>query len=97
MAGALYWIAQMLGGLIIGVIVDLPFLSRPNRARLGWAFVLITGLSIWGGGYAFAKWQDKRIAADRIQDIDYSEGSISTGPIFLYIFYGMYDAFWYVT
>ena len=25
----------MLGGLIIGFMLDLPFLSRPNRARLG--------------------------------------------------------------
>ena len=29
-----------------------------------------------------------------MQDVDYTQGSISTGPIFLYIFYGMYDAFW---
>lgn len=41
--GALYWIAQMAGGLIIGMILDLPFLSRPNRARAGWAFLFITG------------------------------------------------------
>ena len=33
----------MLGGLIIGVILDLPFLSRPNRARVGWAFLFVTG------------------------------------------------------
>lgn len=35
----------MLGGLIIGVLLDLPFLSRPNRARLGWAFLFTTGKS----------------------------------------------------
>lgn len=28
------------------------------------------------------------------QDIDYTAGSVSTGPIFLYIFYGAFDAFW---
>ena len=28
------------------------------------------------------------------QDIDYTQGDISTGPIFLYIFYGAYDALW---
>ncbi|EXJ96523.1 hypothetical protein A1O1_01649 [Capronia coronata CBS 617.96] len=91
---ALYWIAQMLGGLIIGVLLDLPFLSRPNRARLGWVFLVVTGMAIWGGGYAFQKWEDRRLAAGLKQDIDYTQGSISTGPIFLYIFYGMYDAFW---
>lgn len=92
--GALYWIAQMLGGLFIGVILDLPFLSRPVRARVGWAVLLVTGMSIWGGGYAFQKWQDRRLAAGLKQDVDYTQSSISTGPIFLYIFYGMYDALW---
>jgi hypothetical protein len=33
----------MLGGLIIGVILDLPFLTRPNRARVGWGFLFTTG------------------------------------------------------
>ena len=42
--GALYWIAQMLGGLIIGFLLDVPFLNRPNRARVGWAFLIITGM-----------------------------------------------------
>jgi hypothetical protein len=92
--GALYWIAQMFGGLLIGIILDLPFFNRPTRARLGWVFLLTTGMAIWGGGYAFQKWQDRRIAAGHKQDIDYTSGSISTGPIFLYIFYGAYDALW---
>ncbi|KAJ9612243.1 hypothetical protein H2200_003840 [Cladophialophora chaetospira] len=92
--GALYWIAQMVGGLLIGVILDLPFLSRPMRARVGWVVLFATGMSIWGGGYAFQKWQDRRLAAGLKQDIDYTQGSVSTGPIFLYIFYGAYDALW---
>lgn len=92
--GALYWIAQMLGGLFIGVILDLPFLTRPMRARVGWAVLLVTGMAIWGGGYAFQKWQDRRLAAGLKQDVDYTQSSMSTGPIFLYIFYGMYDALW---
>ncbi|OCT55072.1 MFS transporter [Cladophialophora carrionii] len=92
--GSLYWIAQMLGGLLIGVILDLPFLTRPMRARVGWVVLFVTGMSIWGGGYAFQKWQDRRLAAGLKQDIDYTQGSLSTGPIFLYIFYGAYDALW---
>jgi hypothetical protein len=51
-------------------------------------------MAIWGGGYAFQKWLDARVAAGHEQDVDYTQGSISTGPIFLYIFYGAYDAFW---
>ncbi|KAI0425442.1 putative MFS transporter [Xylaria sp. FL1042] len=92
--GALYWIAQMLGGLIIGFILDMPSFSRSVRARIGWAVLIVTGLSIWGGGYAFQLWENKRLAAGHIQDIDYTDGSTSTGPIILYIFYGGYDALW---
>lgn len=92
--GALYWMAQMLGGLLIGLILDVPFLSRPNRARLGWIVLFSTGMAIWGGGYAFQAWQDRRLAKGLKQDIDYTQGWISTGPIFLYIFYGAYDALW---
>ncbi|KAF6838150.1 major facilitator superfamily transporter [Colletotrichum musicola] len=92
--GALYWMAQMVGGLVIGVLLDLPMLERPGRARLGWIVLFVTGMAIWGGGYQFQKWQDARHAQGLIQDIDYTQGSISTGPIFLYIFYGAYDSLW---
>ncbi|KAE9576495.1 UNC93-like protein [Colletotrichum fructicola] len=92
--GALYWFAQMVGGLVIGVLLDLPMLERPGRARLGWVVLFVTGMAIWGGGYAFQKWQDARHAQGLIQDIDYTQGSLSTGPIFLYIFYGAYDSLW---
>ena len=92
--GALYWMAQMIGGLLIGVILDLPSLQRPTRARLGWLVLFVTGMSIWGGGYAFQKWKDRRTAAGYKDSIDYTHGSVSTGPIFLYLFYGAYDALW---
>ncbi|TDZ47008.1 UNC93-like protein [Colletotrichum trifolii] len=92
--GALYWFAQMVGGLVIGILLDLPMLERPGRARLGWIVLFVTGMAIWGGGYQFQKWQDARHAQGLIQDVDYTEGSISTGPIFLYIFYGAYDSLW---
>jgi hypothetical protein len=92
--GAFYWMAQMLGGLLIGIILDLPFLGRPMRAKVGWAVLFVTGMAIWGGGYAFQKWEDRRQAAGLKQDIDYMQGSLSTGPIFLYIFYGAYDSLW---
>jgi MFS family permease len=93
---SLYWMAQMLGGFLIGFILDLPFynLPRHTRAKIGWAVLFVTGMAIWGGGYAFQKWQDRRLAQGLKQDVDYTQGSISTGPIFLYIFYGSYDALW---
>ncbi|KAI0391191.1 putative MFS transporter [Xylariaceae sp. FL0594] len=95
--GALYWIAQMLGGLIIGLILDMPFLftlKRSTRARIGWLVLFVTGMAIWGGGYAFQLWANERLARGLKQDIDYLQGDLSAGPIVLYIFYGGYDALW---
>lgn len=92
--GAFYWIAQMLGGLIIGLILDFPGLNRQIRARVAWVFLFVTGMAIWGGGYAFQKWSSHRLAMGIKQDIDYKDGSVSVGPMLLYIFYGAYDAFW---
>ena len=60
--GALYWIAQMFGGLIMGFLLDVPGLNRQWRARLNWLFLFVTGMAIWGGGYAFQLWYDRRVA-----------------------------------
>ncbi|KAL6232083.1 hypothetical protein BDW75DRAFT_233068 [Aspergillus navahoensis] len=91
---ALYWLAQMFGGLVMGLILDIPTLTRPARARVGWLFLAVTAMAIWGGGYAFEKWSSDRLAHGLKQDVDYTQGSVSTGPMFLYIFYGAFDAFW---
>lgn len=50
--GALYWLAQIFGGLFIGLLLDMK-VSRPYRARIGWLALFVTGFGIWGGGYAF--------------------------------------------
>lgn len=92
--GALYWFAQIFGGLIIGLVLDLPKVSRPNRARIAWVILFVTGMAIWGGGYAFQVWENRRLAKGLKQDIDFTDSSIVVGPIFLYIFYGAYDALW---
>lgn len=92
--GALYWFAQIFGGLIIGLVLDMPKVSPLVRAKSGWALLVVTGIAIWGGGYAFQKWEYGRLAIGLKQDIDFTDSSISVGPIFLYIFYGMYDALW---
>lgn len=91
---AFYWMAQMFGGLAMGMLLDIPQLNRRHRAWLGWVVLFVTGMVIWGGGYAFQIWETKRLEAGLKQDIDYKNSSISIGPMFLYIFYGMYDALW---
>ncbi|KAF5359181.1 hypothetical protein D9756_003601 [Leucocoprinus leucothites] len=89
--GAMYWIAQMFGGLLIGFLLDLKWLTRPQRALLGYVFVFVTGFAIWGGGLAFQRWADK---TGKKQWLDFSDTKTFIGPFWLYFFYGAFDAFW---
>ena len=92
--GALYWIAQMFGGLLMGFVLDYGRFNRLVRAQAGWGVLFITGMVIWGGGYKFQVWDNERLSHGLEQDIDFSQGSIFVGPMFLYFFYGAYDSFW---
>ncbi|ATY59979.1 MFS transporter [Cordyceps militaris] len=92
--GALYWMAQMFGGLLMGFVLDSSFARKPTRARAGWSLLLVSALAIWGGGYKFQLWNNVRLSHGHKQDIDYTDGSIFLGPMFLYIFYGAFDSFW---
>lgn len=91
---ALYWIAQMFGGLLMGFMLDAHHFNRRTRAIAGWATLFVTGMGIWGGGYRFQVWDDNRLRLGLKQDIDYKDGSTFLGPMFLYFFYGIYDSFW---
>lgn len=90
---SLYWIAQMFGGFLMGGILDLKFYDRKRRAIIGWIVLIVVGCCIWGGGYKFQVWNNKRTALGLHQDIDFKDKAY-IGPMFLYIFYGMYDALW---
>jgi hypothetical protein len=84
--GALYWIVQMFGGLLLSFILDLGRLNHKARALTGRMVLFVTGLAIWGGGYKFQLWNDERLRQGHKQDIDYTDGSIFLEPMFLYSF-----------
>ena len=86
----LYWLAQMIGSLFIGTILDLSYFRRSLRAKIGWAIVFVLGMAIWGGGLKFQQGYTRELAKD-MTTIDFKDGAY-IGPMFLYIFYGMYDA-----
>ncbi|KAJ8225505.1 hypothetical protein LV156_009098 [Aspergillus fumigatus] len=84
----LYWLMQMVGAFVFGKLLDLQFLSRSMRAKLNWLILLVITMGVWGGGYAFQKQYTLETAK---QDVDFtSHGYV--GPMFLYMFYGFYDA-----
>ncbi|KAK9322039.1 hypothetical protein V1517DRAFT_339257 [Lipomyces orientalis] len=77
----LYWLAQTVAASILGPILD-------AKAALIGLFSLT--MVIYGGGYAFQK-QYTRGSPDNNEDWTTSG---YTGPMFLYFFYGLFDACW---
>ena len=90
----LYWLAQMFGALIFGNALDFPNVRRTTRAKAAWAVMLALTFAIWGGGYVFQR-RYSRHDTEKQNPSEYdwtSDGYI--GPMFLYMFYGFYDAAW---
>ncbi|KAG7661845.1 uncharacterized protein J8A68_004644 [[Candida] subhashii] len=90
----LYWFAQMIGAIVIGYILDLKYFKRSVRAKIGYAFVTLATLAIWGGGLKFQLTftrAEAEAVPPTLEMMDYTDGEY-IGPMFLYIFYGAYDA-----
>lgn len=95
----LYWLMQMVGAFVFGSLQDMKFLKRTTRAKVLFGILFAVTMGIWGGGYAFQK-QFTRATADG--SVDWTDSGY-VGPMFLYMFYGFYDAafqtstYWSVT
>jgi hypothetical protein len=93
--GLLYWSSQIIGAVVFGYCLDLEKFRRTVRAKAALAALLVLTMVIWGGGYAFQKGYTR-------ESVDKDAGYISmdwtdsgyVGPMFLYMFYGFYDAAW---
>jgi hypothetical protein len=101
--GVLYWGSQIVGAAIFGFALDMSRFSRTARARGCLIALFVITMVIWGGGYDFQKGyqrdprclsKDKAIA-QLCEDakMDWSDKGY-VGPMFLYIFYGLFDAAW---
>jgi len=99
----LYWSSQIFGSLIFGYCLDLKRFRRSTRARGLWIVLFALTMAIWGGGYAFQKdYTRADVAAAEASPADPSYAWVALdwtssgyiGPMFLYIFYGAYDAAW---
>lgn len=90
----LYWTSQILGAYVFGYALDIHRISRPLRARLSYATLFVLTMVIWGGGYA---WQKGYTRADTTPKtaakMDWTTSGY-VGPMFLFMFYGFFDAAW---
>lgn len=95
----LYWTAQIFGAIIFGYSLDFHKFRRSVRAKAGFAALSILTFVIWGSGWA---WQEKQVVREVVEakgttyvPVDWADGGeMYIGPMFLYIFYGFFDAAW---
>jgi len=86
----LFWLMQMVGSYVIGFLLDLKRFSRRSRGIMGWITLFILTQIIWGIGML---WVKGRSRGQTISLIDFKEGRY-IGPMFLYMFFGFFDAVW---
>lgn len=93
----LYYLAQIMAAWITGVMVDMQGVRRSVRAKVTWVVLVAFTFAIWGGGYAYQKGYTRE-SVNVALNPDYKSTDWTTpgyaGPMFLYIFYGFYDAVW---
>lgn len=90
----LYWSSQILGAFIFGYALDIARFRRTTRAKAVWAALFAITMVIWGGGYDLQKQYTRAsVGTGDYVAMDWSSSGY-VGPMFLYIFYGVYDAAW---
>jgi len=86
----LYYLAQIIGAGALGWTLDNPNFRRTVRAKAAWGFMFVITMVIWGGGYAYEKTYTRD---SKLDPLDWTDSGY-VGPMFLYFFYGLYDALW---
>lgn len=96
----LYYMAQIIVAGIWGYALDTERLRRTVRAK--WALGILFALTfiIWGGGYAYEKQYTRDSVNPKLnpnyKPTDWGDSGY-VGVMFLYMFYGGYDAAWQAT
>ena len=90
----LYWLSQILGAYVFGYALDVSRVRRPMRARVALVALFVLTMAVWGGGYAWQRGYTRATDAPKVgSKIDWTSRGYM-GPMFLFMFYGFYDAAW---
>ncbi|KAJ2931181.1 hypothetical protein H1R20_g5910, partial [Candolleomyces eurysporus] len=94
----LYWIAQIIGSILIGLILDQEKIKRRTRAYVGWTilFAAVWAVHIWG--YFYQRDYERPVEGLPDPFVKFTIDSPGYDPrVALYFFYGMVDAMWQIT
>ena len=104
----LYWLSQIFAAAIWGYGLDFKGIRRSVRAKIALAVLFVLTMVIWGGGYVFEKTYTRAFVNTEFSSAnaaktnpnweakDWSDSGY-VGVMFLYMFYGAYDAAWQAT
>ncbi|KKA19396.1 Uncharacterized protein T310_6643, partial [Rasamsonia emersonii CBS 393.64] len=93
----LYWFAQIVAASTYGPLLDLKYFRRTVRAKAALFALFALTMIIYGGGYAWQKgYTRETVNAPDFVPTDWTTPGY-VGPMFLYFFYGFYDAVWQAT
>ena len=92
----LYWLMQIVGASFFGFCLDTQRFRRPTKAKAAWTLLFMLTMAVWGGGYAWQRRYTRKTAPANVTDAIPEDWTTSgyAGPMFLYMFYGFYDAAW---
>ncbi|KAF9447178.1 hypothetical protein P691DRAFT_707190 [Macrolepiota fuliginosa MF-IS2] len=88
-----YWLAQIVGSLSIGFILDQKKFTRRFRAFTGWAILLIMVFVVHIWAYFYQKQYTRESLPPDANKMDIFDDGYA-GRIMLYIFCGLLDAMW---
>ncbi|KPV72064.1 uncharacterized protein RHOBADRAFT_48986 [Rhodotorula graminis WP1] len=87
----LFWVSQMFGAAVFGVLIDLKRFGRRNRARASLAFLVVFHMAIWGASYHKQRGYYRTPDGASVPRIDVKDSSYG-GFAALYFFQGVLDA-----
>ncbi|KAH8805084.1 DUF895 domain membrane protein [Xylogone sp. PMI_703] len=96
----LYWLAQIIAAVIWGYCLDTQSVRRSVRAKIALGVLFVLTMVVWGGGYVYQKGYTRETVNPAINPAFVPTDWASSGyigPMFLYMFYGLYDAAWQAT
>lgn len=88
--GVLFHIAHIIAATCAGQLLDIKRVRRSIRARVALIVLFSLTMIVYGGGYEFQKTYTRE--SDN-NNMDWTTPGY-VGPMFLYFFYGVFDAFW---